>query len=80
MRQNSMGVVLQGFQKSHHVCVTLVPGQIDGPPVRLVPGVRVGREPHQEPDGVQEAAPGRVVQRRGPGGAVSHVRVRSVVQ
>lgn len=80
-RQNSSKcVVLQWLQKSHHVCVALVPGQIDGPAAPVVPGVRVGGEKHQEPDGVQEAAPGRVVQRRGPGAAVGYVGVRSVVE
>lgn len=60
--------------------MAFVPGQIDRPAVPLVPGVRVGPEKHQEPHGIQEAAPGCVMQRPGPGAPVSHVRVRSVVE
>lgn len=68
------------LQKSDHVCVAVFSGQIHGPTVRIVPGLRVRLVLHQQPHRVQVARPGRVVQRGGPGAAVRHVGIRSVVQ
>lgn len=65
----------QRLQEGHDVCVAVFAGHIHGPTVGAVPGLQRGAEEDQNPHGVSEAAPGRVVQRRAPGARVGYVRV-----
>ena len=80
VRDQQQETISHGLQESDHVCVAVFTGQIHGPTVRIVPGLRVRLVLHQQPHRVQVARPGRVVQRGGPGAAVRHVGIRSVVQ
>lgn len=70
----------QSLQENTDLRVSALPGHISGQPVVIVLGPRVGPSLHQEPNRLQEARLGRVVQRRGPRAAVRHVRVCSALQ